>query len=111
MDLLSDASHLASAWRELHLLHETRSFRDWQQSTPERVKAYYGIRMVRDLNANFLDGLADQLPSNRHGPLGDGPKLNCATCHQGVYKPLFGVNMVKDHPELAGTPVSPTPGH
>jgi len=91
--------------------HETRSFRDWQQSTPQRVQAYYGIRMVRDLNANFLDGLANQLPSNRHGPLGDGPKVNCATCHQGTYKPLLGVNMVKDYPELAGTAVSSTPSH
>ncbi len=28
-------------------------------------------------------------------------KLNCATCHQGAYKPLFGQSMLKDHPELA----------
>jgi photosynthetic reaction center cytochrome c subunit len=89
--------------------HETRSFRDWQQSTPQRVTAYYGIRMVRDLNKNFLDGLASTLPAGRHGPLGDGPKLDCATCHQGVYKPLFGVSLVKDYPELAGVAAAATP--
>jgi outer membrane protein OmpA-like peptidoglycan-associated protein len=32
--------------------------------------------------------------------LGDAPKANCGTCHQGVYKPLFGANMLKDYPEL-----------
>jgi len=90
--------------------HSSRSFTDWQQSTPQRNTAYFGIRMVRDLNTNYLDGLASTLPANRHGPLGDGPKLDCATCHQGVYKPLFGVSMLKDYPELAGNAASATPG-
>jgi photosynthetic reaction center cytochrome c subunit len=27
-------------------------------------------------------------------------KLNCATCHQGAYKPLNGAQMAKDFPEL-----------
>jgi photosynthetic reaction center cytochrome c subunit len=91
--------------------HETRSFRDWTQSTPARATAWYGIRMVRDLNTKFLAGLTSQFPHDRLGPLGDGPKVNCATCHQGAHKPLFGVNMVKDYPELAGSAVSPVPGH
>jgi len=26
----------------------------------------------------------------------------CATCHQGAYKPLYGANMLKDYPALAG---------
>ena len=82
--------------------HSSRSFTDWQQSTPARVTAYHGIRMVRDLNDNFLDGLASTFPHARLGPLGDGPKVNCATCHQGAYKPLFGAGLVKDYPELAG---------
>jgi photosynthetic reaction center cytochrome c subunit len=88
--------------------HNSRSFTDWSQSTPQRVTAWYGIRMVRDLNNNYLDGLAKDFPANRLGPTGDGPKLNCATCHMGAYKPLFGANMVKDYPELEGTltPVS-----
>jgi hypothetical protein len=26
--------------------------------------------------------------------------LNCATCHNGVYKPLFGVSMAENFPGL-----------
>jgi photosynthetic reaction center cytochrome c subunit len=80
--------------------HNTRSFRDWDQSTPQRVTAWQGIRMVRDLNTNFLLPLGHVFPAARLGPLGDPPKLDCATCHQGVYKPLFGVSLAKDYPEL-----------
>jgi photosynthetic reaction center cytochrome c subunit len=80
--------------------HNTRSFRDWNQSSPQRVVAWHGIRMVRDLNTNYLIPLKGVFPAERLGPLGDPPKLDCATCHQGVYKPLFGVSMVKDYPEL-----------
>ncbi|MGE0037486.1 MAG: photosynthetic reaction center cytochrome PufC [Xanthobacteraceae bacterium] len=82
--------------------HNTRSFTSWDQSTPQRATSWYGIRMLRDLNANYLDPLRAQLPHARLGPLGDVPKANCATCHQGVYKPLFGANMLKEYPELAG---------
>lgn len=84
--------------------HNTRSFTDWTQSTPQRMTAWYGIRMVRDLNTNFLDPLHTVFPPARLGPEGDSPKVNCATCHNGVYKPLFGVSMVKDFPELTGAP-------
>lgn len=82
--------------------HSSRSFTDWEQSTPARVTAYHGIRMVRDVNKNFLDALASTFPHDRLGPLGDGPKVNCATCHQGAYKPLLGASMLKDYPELDG---------
>jgi photosynthetic reaction center cytochrome c subunit len=80
--------------------HNSRSFTDWSQSTPQRVTAWYGIRMVRDQNVNYLDPLASVFPAARKGPEGDPAKVNCATCHQGVYKPLFGVSMAKDFPEL-----------
>jgi len=80
--------------------HETRSFTDWTQSTPQRATAWYGIRLVRDLNTNYLDPLASTFPHSRLGVQGDAPKVNCATCHNGVYKPLFGVSMAKDFPEL-----------
>lgn len=86
--------------------HNTRSFGDWSQSTPQRVVAWHGIRMVRDLNDNYLMKLHDVFPRYRLGPTGDSPKLACATCHQGVYKPLFGVSMLKGFPELAG-PLQP----
>jgi photosynthetic reaction center cytochrome c subunit len=80
--------------------HNARSFSDWAQSPPQRVTAWYGIRMVRELNNTVLVPLASAFPQNRLGPTGDGPKLSCATCHRGVYKPLYGVPMVKDYPGL-----------
>ena len=33
--------------------------RDWDQSTPQRATAWHGIRMVQDLNANYLEPLAN----------------------------------------------------
>lgn len=86
--------------------HNTRSFAQWDQSTPQRSTAWYGIRMVRDLNNHVLDPLRDVLPPQRWGALGDGPKVNCATCHQGAYKPLFGGSMLPDYQELAAATVS-----
>ena len=81
--------------------HNTRSFYSWADSPPQRVTAWHGIRMVRELNRNFLNPLRDKLPANRLGPAaGDAPKVYCATCHNGVNKPLFGMNMLKDFPEL-----------
>ena len=82
--------------------HTSRSFAYWDSSTPQRGTAWYGIRMVRDLNANYVDPLAATLPPERLGPMGDTPKVNCATCHQGAYKPLYGAKMLKDHPALLG---------
>ena len=32
--------------------------------------------------------------------MGDVLKSNCATCHNGINKPLYGVSMAKDYPEL-----------
>lgn len=90
--------------------HNTRAFGDWAQSPPQRVTAWYGIRMVRDLNNAYLDPLRDVFPPNRLGPaLGDSPKVRCATCHNGVYKPLFGVAMARSFPELKGPPAQDAP--
>ena len=80
--------------------HNSRALWDWNQSAPQKASAWYGIRMVRDLNNNFLDPLGKVFPPARLGPLGDSPKVSCATCHQGVYKPLYGASMVADYPEL-----------
>jgi photosynthetic reaction center cytochrome c subunit len=82
--------------------HNSRSFGSWEQSTPQRQTAWHGIRMVRDQNTAYLDPLQSVFPPARLGPTGDSPKVSCATCHQGVFKPLFGVSMVKDFPELQG---------
>lgn len=84
--------------------HNTRSFTTWQNAPPARVTAQYGLRMVRDLNANYLTSLQGVFPANRLGVHGDVPKMQCATCHQGVYKPLLGAQMVKDYPALWGAP-------
>jgi photosynthetic reaction center cytochrome c subunit len=82
--------------------HNTRSFATWDLSTPKRTTAWYGIRMVRDLNKDYLTPLTDKFPAHRLGILGDVAKVNCATCHQGVFKPLYGVSMAQSYPELQG---------
>jgi photosynthetic reaction center cytochrome c subunit len=80
--------------------HYTAAFYSWQNSTPQRVTAWYGIRMVRDLNNTVMVPLTNQLPPERLGPTGDVPKIYCATCHRGTSKPLYGAPMLKDYPEL-----------
>ncbi len=82
--------------------HNSRSFAVWDQSTPMRTTAWYGIRLARDLNNNYLVPLTHVFPEHRLGVLGDVAKVNCATCHQGVFKPLYGESMAKDYPELIG---------
>ena len=82
--------------------HATRALEMWDQSTPRRVTAWYGIRMVRDLNNNFMVPLTSTFPQHRLGVLGDVAKIACVTCHQGVFKPLYGVSMAKNWPELYG---------
>ncbi len=84
--------------------HNTRQFAGWDNAPPQRVTAWHGIRMVRTLNTGYLDPLGavyqSQAP-NRLGSMGDAPKANCATCHQGAFKPLNGISMIPDYPELA----------
>ncbi|MEI7464077.1 MAG: photosynthetic reaction center cytochrome PufC [Burkholderiales bacterium] len=81
--------------------HNTRSMASWETSPPQRVTAWYGIRMVRDLNNQYMEPITKVFPPHRLGPTGDVAKANCQTCHQGVFKPLYGVSMLKDYPELA----------
>lgn len=77
--------------------HNTRNFSDWTQSPETRVKAWHGIKMVNQLNQSYMDPLASVFPDNRKGPEGDVLKVNCATCHAGATKPLYGANMLKDY--------------
>ena len=77
--------------------HNSRAFSSWEQSPPQRTTAWYGLRMVADLNHAYLEPLKPVYPDNRLGPMGDAAKANCATCHQGVNKPLYGVSMLKDY--------------
>jgi photosynthetic reaction center cytochrome c subunit len=57
--------------------------------------------MVRTINGTYIDSLANVFPANRKGPMGDVLKSNCATCHNGINKPLYGVSLAKDYPELS----------
>ncbi len=95
--------------------HNSRSFASWDSSTPQRVTAWHGIRMVRTINNDYIESLRDRFPPNRLGPLGDTLKVNCTTCHQGVYQPIYGANMLRNYPELnlpvatAAPAADPTP--
>ncbi|GAB0116759.1 photosynthetic reaction center cytochrome PufC [Acidisoma sp. 7E03] len=96
--------------------HNSRAFSVWDQGTPNRVTAWYGIQMVRDLNANFMVPITKLLPRVRLGALGDVPKINCETCHQGAYAPYYGAHVVDGYPALthstggsAGTAETGTP--
>ena len=80
--------------------HNTQSFRAWSLSRAQRATAYYGIRMVRGLNEDYITPLASVFPANRKGPHGDPYKINCMTCHQGLSKPLAGVSMRDQAPSL-----------
>lgn len=82
--------------------HNSQSFKAWNLSSAQRGTAWYGIRMVRDINQSYITPLATVFPANRKGPLGDPYKVNCLTCHQGQAKPLNGVSMLKDYPYLRG---------
>ena len=69
--------------------HNTRAFYDGGQITPQWATASLGIEMVRELNTEYLEPLADQYPEHRLGPkYGDAPKAACLTCHKGYQKPL-----------------------
>ncbi len=109
--------------------HNSRQWSSWEQSSPKRLLALRGVRMVRDLNLNYMLPLQDSWPSARHaavhltadgtlvtphinanisrGPMGDGAKLQCSTCHQGVYKPMYGKPMAAEYPGLYPGPAAP----
>ena len=88
--------------------HNSRAFADWSQSHPARVTAWYGLRMVAQANSEYMGPLAAVFPAlhagaadpYRKGPMGDVYKVNCATCHQGLNKPMNGVSMRPENPVL-----------
>ena len=81
--------------------HNSRQFSSWEESRPQRVTAWHGIKMVSEVNHSYMDPLAPVFPDNRKGPQGDVLKVNCATCHNGINKPLYGFSMAKEYPELS----------
>jgi photosynthetic reaction center cytochrome c subunit len=67
--------------------------------------------MARAVNRDYVEPLSPVFLANRTGhpdapsPLrvganGDALKVNCATCHAGVNRPLLGAPMLRDYPEL-----------
>jgi photosynthetic reaction center cytochrome c subunit len=81
--------------------HNTRNFGDWENGPATRVKAFHAIRMVREMNNTYIGATTGYLPDNRKGPMGDPLKVNCKTCHQGAYKPMYGASMIDSFPSLA----------
>ncbi len=87
--------------------HNTQAFAEWgANATPQRATAWYGIRMARELNNEYMVPLTNVFPASRLGPTGDVAKANCTTCHQGAYKPLYGAAMAKHYPGMQA-PVKP----
>ncbi|MBT9289831.1 photosynthetic reaction center cytochrome PufC [Prosthecodimorpha staleyi] len=87
--------------------HNSRSFSNWSESNPQRVTAWHGLRMVSEVNKDYISLLAAVFPDNRKGPLGDPAKANCQTCHQGANKPLLGASMLKDYRPALATETTP----
>ena len=83
--------------------HNSRAFASWEQSSPQRVQAWHGQQMVKEMNNAYINATNAWLPDYRQGPLGDAQKVNCATCHQGAYQPLLGANMLADYPSLGAS--------
>ncbi|MEM8571227.1 MAG: photosynthetic reaction center cytochrome PufC [Pseudomonadota bacterium] len=82
--------------------HNSRAFYDGAQVTPQWATAALGIQMVIELNNEYLLPLQELLPDYRLGPkYADAPKAACATCHKGAQRPLNGMDMISDWPELA----------
>jgi photosynthetic reaction center cytochrome c subunit len=97
-----------SLGRNCLFCHNSRAFYDPAQVTPQWATASLGIAMVQEVNNDWLVPLTDILPEHRLGPIyADVPKVACKTCHQGYQKPLQGMNVIADYPELAapGAPV------
>jgi photosynthetic reaction center cytochrome c subunit len=82
--------------------HNSRQFASWSEAPPARVTAYHGILMLRDVNGSYLAPLQPVYPAVRLGKMGDAPKAQCVTCHNGAYKPLYGAQLTKHYPALWG---------
>jgi photosynthetic reaction center cytochrome c subunit len=88
--------------------HNTRALHDLDEATPQLLQSQLGIGMALELNNDYLLPLGEVLPASRLGAMHqDVPKVACATCHKGYSKPLEGLNVIADWPELttSGAPV------
>jgi photosynthetic reaction center cytochrome c subunit len=104
--------------------HNSRAFASWDESSPFRWIGFYAIKLVRDLNQNFLLKVAQVVPQTRAlvdptslpvmparetGQQQGNGLVICATCHYGLPKPLNGAAMLDAYPGLTG-PHAPPPG-
>jgi len=89
--------------------HNTQNFQSWTNSTAQRAVAWYGLRMVAQANHQYVTPLSPVIPARsavvgydaaRKGPMGDPYKINCQTCHQNIYKPMYGASMRAENPVL-----------
>ena len=102
--------HMSSAMgQNCTFCHNSRNFASWDAVPPQRYSAWYAIRMMRDVNQNYLDPLQPVYPAARLAELGtelgDAPKANCTTCHYGNNLPLNGTPMLDGFPSLRAAPV------
>lgn len=87
--------------------HNSRAFYAASgQVTPQWSLSMLGIDMVQEMNNEYLVPLEDRYPPHRLGPVyADAPKAACRTCHKGYQRPLQGLDMITDWPELVTTGV------
>lgn len=81
--------------------HNSRAAFDWAQSPPNRLHGYSGIVMTRMINQNYIANLAPLTEPQFLGKMGDAPKADCKSCHQGQEKPTGGMQSVI-YPALIG---------
>ncbi len=88
--------------------HNSRAFYDPGQVTLQWSTASLGILMVQEIIEQHLLPLGDVYPEERLGPVfGDAPLAACRTCHQGQQRPMRGMNVIVNYPELATTSGEP----
>ena len=105
--------------------HQSRNWASWQQSSPYRWSGYDALRLVRQVNNDFMLRIAELVPQTRtlagettipampvrmQGAQPGNGLVACGTCHQGLTNPLNGANMVNDYPGL-GPLAPPGPLH
>ena len=84
--------------------HNSRAFYEASEYTPQWGIAQLGRQMVIELNQEYLIPLEDTYPPERLGPIyADAPKAACRTCHKGYQRPLQGMNVTNDWPELVSS--------
>ncbi len=99
--------------------HNSRSFSDWSQSTPQRWTAYDAINQTRRINNAYMLKIMDQiamtrqrvhetslpvLPARQSGVMDGNGLVVCATCHLSQPKPMGGANVIATYPGLVGKP-------